>query len=129
MVHSVYTFADMLDEEGKTERVTTRITPTARKKLNTISEFLGLSESETIRVILDDSLGTTSEDQKRVWEKIRVELKELTFTLDQLQALKNQSKDARETLQTLSDSKAYKAGLKKTKEPGFGGTKRLKVKS
>ena len=115
-----------MDQEVKREKITARITPTSRKKLGTISKQLGLSESEAIRVIIDDSLGSTSAEIKRVSEQIVIQLKQLTFDQHQLQKLRDMTKDVAREYRTLSDSKAYKAGLKKTKEPGF---ERVKVKS
>jgi len=106
-------------EEEKTERITTRITPVSRKQIGMMSTQLGLSESETIRTILDNSLGVSSAALKRVSEEIQRELKQLAFDRNQLHALRDLGKDVRREYGALSALGAHEAGLKKTPDPGF----------
>ena len=105
--------------DTKSEFIGVRIDMQMRKRIGVVSKQLGLSESETIRTILDSSLGFSSEELTNVSQAIQRQLKQLAFDREQLHALRDLDKDVTRKYGALSALRATKAGLKKTPAPGF----------
>lgn len=99
--------------EGKTERITIRVTPTFRKRVVRTAKQLGVNEGEAIRMIFDDSTGFTDEEIAEAARRNQELLKMLQYQERISQSISDMLKDSRQEYGRLSAiAKTYSDGRK-----------------
>ena len=109
--------------EGRSERITIRLTPTSRERVGDVAKKLDTTENEALRLIIDDFVGVSDQEAHRSSERIRFLARQLDYNQRNIQALNDQVKDMAQEYASLSAiAKTYSDGKNlalKTVEAGF----------